>query len=252
MSNSTKRAAIVIRQLEKNTGAARNAFEQIRLLQREGYKVDVIGQKLDKKKIRDYGATPVQVRIFFKKGYKRRIAFENKVSSILKRRNYNLVLGHGDNFSQDVLFLHNCVHLASELVHGKKLSSTDSVGRLHEEMISKGDYKLLIANSRAMKRDLVDRFGVDESKIEVLYQGFSPSEFDVDQKSEWREKIRKNLGLSDDKLLIGLVTSGAFAKRNVDLFIRAISKIDEKLKAKCNFVIVGRDPLEAELRKKSR
>ena len=50
MSNSTKRAAIVIRQLEKNTGAARNAFEQIRLLQREGYKVDVIGQKLDKKK----------------------------------------------------------------------------------------------------------------------------------------------------------------------------------------------------------
>ena len=64
-------------------------------------------------------------------------------------------------------------------------------------------------------------------------------------------KIRKNLGLSDDKLLIGLVTSGAFAKRNVDLFIRAISKIDEKLKAKCNFVIVGRDPLEAELRKKA-
>lgn len=245
-SANKKTAAIVIRQLEKNTGASRNALEQARMLIGQGYKVDLIGQYIKKDRVAESGINFIVVRTWFKKGYQRRISFERKVDRILKNRNYDLVFGHGDNFSQDVLFPHNCVHLASELVHGKDLADDDSVGRIHSELFTKGSYKLVVANSFLMKRDLIDRFQISEKLIEVVHPGFSPKQFDLSQKSAWREEKRKELGLAPETVLVGLVTSGAFDKRNVKLFIEAISNIDPVLIGKCHFVIVGKDAHESD------
>ena len=53
---SKKTAAVIIRELEKNTGASRNALEQARLLRDHGFAVDIIGQYVNIKRVQDAGA----------------------------------------------------------------------------------------------------------------------------------------------------------------------------------------------------
>ncbi len=149
------------------------ALEHGRLLKEHGFEVDIIGQYVNIQRVRDNGANPIVVKTWFKKGYSRRISFDRKVTRLLKKNNYDLVFGHGDNFHQDILFPHNCVHLAHELVHGSPLDSNDSVGLIHAELFQNGTFKQIIANSYLMKNDLIERFNIETDLIDVVHPGFS-------------------------------------------------------------------------------
>ena len=80
-----------------------------------------------------------------------------------------LVIGHGDILNQDILYIHNCVHLAYELVERKSLPEDHEVGSIHTSILTKGSYKVLICNSEMMKNDLVKRFKIDPEKAVVIY-----------------------------------------------------------------------------------
>ena len=185
---------------------------------------------------------PIVVKTWFKKGYSRRISFDRKVTRLLKKNNYDLVFGHGDNFQQDILFPHNCVHLAHELVQGSPLNSNDSVGRIHERLFQNGTFKHIIANSYLMKNDLIERFNIEADIIDVVHPGFSSKQFDFSQKQKWREEKRAEFNVSEDQCLVGLITSGVFDKRNLDLFIRSIAALNPSVREKCKFIVLGKDP----------
>jgi UDP-glucose:(heptosyl)LPS alpha-1,3-glucosyltransferase len=76
-----------------------------------------------------------------------------------------------------------------------------------------------------MKNDLVSRFNLDPQKVRVIYPevNFSKFKFEDAQKSkfEWREKFE----FKKDEIVIGLITSGNFKKRNLDLLIESFREI---------------------------
>ncbi|MEZ4871814.1 MAG: glycosyltransferase family 4 protein [Bdellovibrionales bacterium] len=226
----------------KTTGAARNTLEQTRMFRSLGWEPHVFAEFINKENIEQSGGIPHKVFAWPLSNYKRRLLFAKNTERKIEKGDFDLVLGHGEIFNQDVLFLHNCVHLANELVKGKPLPKNHPVGQIHEKILTEQKFKLVVCNSNLMKADLHKRYQIPLEKLVTIHPGYSPEQFNMNQSDELRDAFRSNHKIDQSKLLIGLVTSGNFEKRNVDIFIKASSLLPENLLNQCQFIVVGKGP----------
>jgi UDP-glucose:(heptosyl)LPS alpha-1,3-glucosyltransferase len=93
-----------------------------------------------------------------------------------------------------------------------------------------------------MKKDLCHRFSIPEDKTEVIYPEYNPEKFNLENSKANREQMRQNLGLKDE-VVIGLITSGNFKKRNVSLLLKALTLLEDKTNLKV--IIAGKDKQDA-------
>lgn len=173
----------------------------------------------------------------------KRLNFARKADQFMNQQSYDLVVGHGDNLKQDILFLHNCIDLAYELMYEKPIAQDNPMHLLHSMIIEKGMFQRVVANSHLMKADLIHRYHIPEDKIDIVYPGFSPAIFYV-QSEENIQQQRTALGISPDEVVVGFVTSGDFRKRGVDKFVNLICQLPESLKKKVKFLIVGKGEIK--------
>ncbi|MFA5139458.1 MAG: glycosyltransferase family 4 protein [Elusimicrobiota bacterium] len=218
MDRARVKLAIACRDVRGVTGTTTTILEHSRRLAALGWEVHVFGERLDSARIRDAGAHPRRVPAWpFGSAFKRRLfswLFERR----LKRERFDLVWGHGDTLTQDVLSLHNCVHAAHQCAHDGPLPASSGVGRMHARMLSEKRFRLLIANSELMKREVAARFRVDEASMAVIHPGHDPKRF--------HPAGRRPAG----ELSVGLITSGDFAKRGVSVFIEAVSRLRTRVR----------------------
>ena len=207
------------------SGTPRQVLQHTRYLSNKGCKVYVVAQRINKKAVRAHGGIPVKVPVWPIKGFFHRKFFALQTRLIQRIHKPQLTLGHGDIFDQDVLYLHNCIHLAHELTHGKPLPADNAVGKIHAKQLKEQSFKLLVCNSNMMKQDIENRFNVPDAKMEVIYPEHDETRFTIDRKKEGRQKRREIMGFSDDEIVISLITSGDFKKRNVKLLIEVIDKL---------------------------
>lgn len=219
------RAAIVCRLVTGFGGATTIVLEQARRLARAGWDVDVLAARADAAAIKASGARLVRLPHWPWGSHFKRKLFAGAAARACAGR-YDVVHGHGDDFICDLLSLHNCVHAAHEAIYGTALPTSDATGRFHERMLKTGRFKTLIANSQLMKRDVVARFGVDASRVRVIYPGLRADKFQFADRARLRVGARQELGFSDDDIVIGLITSGDFEKRGVPGFLAAFAKVE--------------------------
>lgn len=232
------RIAIVCREVRGNTGTSRTVLEHSRRLTARGWEVSVVGERLDEAALRACGARPAAFwRWPLGRSLRRRL-FEARADRFVAR-GFDLVHGHGDNLRQDVLSLHNCVHAAHEAVHGRPLGES-AVGKVHERLLRGRLFRRLIANSALMKADAVSRFGVPAERVLVIHPGHDPQRFNPETRMRLRAAARAELGAGPDDLLVGLITSGDFAKRGVDAFIAAAGLLASRLPA-LKAVVAGKE-----------
>ena len=155
-------------------------------------------------------------------------------------RGHDLVHGHGDLLAQDLLSLHNCVHAAHEAAAGEPLPPGDAVGRLHALQLKERRFRLLAANSKLMKDDVLRRFGVPAEMMEVVYPGFDETRFRAADRARLGAGLRRELGLTVDQPLFGLITSGDFEKRGVTPFLKAFARTAEPVPT-ARALIVGKE-----------
>jgi UDP-glucose:(heptosyl)LPS alpha-1,3-glucosyltransferase len=226
-------------QLHKNSGSARTAFENIRYFKSKGFAVHVASMTLDKDTIRSLGATPHKMLPWFKStGMWRRRWYDYQVKKLRKKLNPQITVGHGDILEQDVLTLHNCVFLASELIHNKPLGSHHEMAQTHGPILIAQKFKKMIANSELMKVDTINRFSVPSENIHVVYPALDTQVFFPNP--EAKNKLRERFGFPD-KVIVSLVTSGNFKKRGLDLFIEAIESLPQEIKEMASFRVLGKD-----------
>jgi UDP-glucose:(heptosyl)LPS alpha-1,3-glucosyltransferase len=226
-----KTALICMLQLHKNSGSARTAFENIRYFKNKGYEVHVAAMTLDKKSIMAEGAIPHKMLPWLKStGMWRRRWYNWQVQNLRKKLKPTITLGHGDLQEQDVVTLHNCVFLASELILGKPLAADHEMAITHGSLLKNKGFKKLIANSNLMKEDCIKRFGISAHDIHVVYPALDTRAFSPEK----REKITP-------KVNVALVTSGNFKKRGLDLFLEAINSLPEGVRARASFRVLGKD-----------
>lgn len=234
---------ISILQLHKSAaGAMRNAHEQIRYFRSKGHEVHVMSDLMDAEAVLKSGGIPHKTLKWPSTGRNRRRFYDWQVRRWVRRNKPDLVVGHGDLSQQDVLCLHNSVHLAHELIHGTPLPESSEMWPIHTPQLRDRKFKHLIANSNLMRDDLIRRFSIPPEMITVVYPAYDDHKFTPVDPSE-RKKIRQGFGIGNDEVVVGLITSGNFRKRGIDVFFEALSSLPEDIRARARFWVVGKDKL---------
>lgn len=163
--------------LEKTySGACRSVHEEIKYFRSIGCEVHTVSENANVADIEKSGGIYHKTsRFFWQKKLKRRIQFSNETLRLAQKLSVDLLIGHGDLQHPDVHFIHNCVHLACEKIHGKPLPKDDEMYLTHTPIIVNRQYKHIVANSYLMKNELMERFAVPEEDISVIYPAIDES-----------------------------------------------------------------------------
>lgn len=221
-----KKALVSQKDLHETTsGVPRKVHQEIRLLSSLGFETYAIAEKIDNNAVKNSQGIPVKTFRWPFSGYFRRKFYAQRVQAWIDKNKPDIVIGHGDIFKQDLLYIHNCVHLAFELMNGKPMPADHEVGRIHSQILSEQNFKLLVCNSKLMQDDLTKRFNIPIKKTIVIHPEVDKEKFNQNNAKVLREKRRKILAIDEKTIIVGLITSGNFKKRNVGLLIEAAKNI---------------------------
>ena len=106
---------------------------------------------------------------------------------------------------------------------------------------------LLVANSRLVADALCARFGAAPERVVVQHPGFQAARFNPSRAAELRASARRDLGVAPGTPLVGLITSGDFEKRGLDVFVGAAEQITAG-RPDARFLVVGSKSLPAAVR----
>lgn len=84
--------------------------------------------------------------------------------------------------------------------------------------------KLIIANSKMVKEQIVRHYKVPEERISIIYNGVDLMRFTPENKDKWRKDIRCSLNVSEGSRILLFVGSG-FERKGLKTFIDAVSLI---------------------------
>lgn len=227
--NNIKAKTILISQKDLHSttsGVPRIVHQQIKYFSDSGSTVYAAAERIDKLAVESSGGIPVKTFRWPISGFYRRLNYIKRIQKLQKKLKPNLVIGHGDIIDQDICFIHNCVHLAHEKIHGTPMSSDHEVGKIHREILTQQRFKVLVCNSLMMKNDLIQRFSIPESKVEVLYPLFKADKFYPG--SGERAKTRETFGFMEEDVVLGFITSGNFKKRNLSLLLEAVAELSKE------------------------
>ncbi|MDR0747382.1 MAG: glycosyltransferase family 4 protein [Helicobacteraceae bacterium] len=229
------RVAIAKRDMSGTKTAASNiALEQTAFLSAMGHEVFVIAEnfgRYGKDRVKIAGGTAVStfnLPLGFGKGrYFRRKFFASRTQAWIERHHMDFVIGHGDIMRQNLLYMHNCVHLAHERLTGKPLPADHDVGRMHGELLRNGVWDVLVCSSEMMRADLMRRFDLPADKTTVIYPAFDIPRFEAskEERGRLRKDVRERFKIDDETILISLITSGDLRIRNARGLIDAFSEI---------------------------
>lgn len=224
---------------DTTSGVPKKVLQELQFFKNLGHEAYAIAETINVDMVKEFGGLPIKTFRWPISGFFRRKFYNRQVENWVNKNEPGIVIGHGDILHQDVLFIHNCVHLAHELIEGEPLPENHEVGKVHEAILKEGTFKLLICNSQMMKDDLVKRFKLDESKVKVIYPEVNLKKFTVDNAEAVRKEWRNKFGFTDSDFVIGLVTSGNFKKRNLGLLIEAFKDVLKEIPHAKLFVAGG-------------
>jgi len=113
--------------------------------------------------------------------------------------------------------------------------------------------RAVICNSRMVKREIIEHFGVDDAKLHVVYNGVNTEKFHPGLKQH-RSEVRRELGIADDATVLIFVGSG-FERKGLAQAIEAIGQVStsrnstETQPPDAHLIVVGRDSRQRKFRR---
>jgi UDP-glucose:(heptosyl)LPS alpha-1,3-glucosyltransferase len=209
--------------LAGQTGGARTIIQHLRYFKAFGWEPRLFVSQITPERRTEIDCKIVKVPTLKLGGVVKRVSHAWCADWLARRWKPAIIWGHGDLLRQDVLSLHNCLHLTAERLTGH--ASTSSHMKLHDRQLTRPDtFRHIIANSRLMKADLIERYRIDAAKITVIYPGYDPAVFGFGD--DWRQTLvrrRAALGLDPSHFVVLFATSGAYKKRGVGRFLDGLA-----------------------------
>jgi UDP-glucose:(heptosyl)LPS alpha-1,3-glucosyltransferase len=165
----------------------------------------------------------------------RTMSFARAVEKHLRRSRYDLVFALGRTWSQDVLRLGGGCHRtwletgyavgksAAARRAGKARGRHRAALRIEERALRPGACRRIIANSQMVKRDVIGRFGLSPSAVEVIYNGADLERFHPGRRAKEGARLRRELGFAPDDLVVLFLGSG-YARKGLDVVIQAFAR----------------------------
>jgi glycosyltransferase involved in cell wall biosynthesis len=148
-----------------------------------------------------------------------------------------IVVDHGACLTHaDITFVHNLYTEAQRFV--ARAEWADEIERERALFTELAADTRIIANSELVKSALIRSFALTSERIDVIYPGFRSAVFRSAATAVLRARARAALGFDASARLVGLVTSGDFEKRGLDVFLAAGARIAERV-PDVRFLVVG-------------
>jgi len=174
------------------------------------------------------------LRFFLRTGIKVRRAAPAEVGAA--RSATTLVVDHGLAIPDaDLVFVHNLAAEANRFMPEQDLAAAAAEQQFFRSL---SPATHVVANSALVARALGERFGVARERMTIHHPGYQGSRFDPAMRGQLRAVARRGLGIADSTPLVGLVTSGNFAKRGLDLFVTMAEQVGAAL-PDARFLVVG-------------
>jgi len=97
--------------------------------------------------------------------------------------------------------------------------------------------RLIIANSRRGKEEIIRHYGVDASKIRVIYNGVDLNRFNPENRARYRQQMREELGVKERDAVLLFIGSG-FKRKGLPFILKSLPLIERK---DLTLLVVGRD-----------
>ena len=86
------------------------------------------------------------------------------------------------------------------------------------------DTPLIIANSKMVREQIIQHYGVEESRIMIIYNGVDLVRFSPENRVRWRKDVRESLSIPEDSPVLLFVGSG-FERKGLTTLIDSIPLI---------------------------
>lgn len=101
-------------------------------------------------------------------------------------------------------------------------------------------YGRLIALTERVKRELIEHYGVPDADVDVLPNGFSAEEFNIERRSRERDAVRRQLSIPPDAKVVIFVANET-ERKGFGPLLRAIGRLNDP---RVHLLAVGRLNLE--------
>lgn len=109
-----------------------------------------------------------------------------------------------------------------------------------ESRLFAGGARLIVANSKKGKEEIIRHYGTPAERIEVLYNGVDLQRFRFEDRKKVRERVRGRWGIGLDEILLLFVGSG-FTRKGLWSLVEALSLVVERAPGvKVCLLVVGR------------
>jgi UDP-glucose:(heptosyl)LPS alpha-1,3-glucosyltransferase len=182
-------------------------------------------------------------------------SFAQAVCGIARERRFDLVQSHERIACCDIYRAGDGVHARWLQCRGRVSSPLRRVlTRLHpyhryvlsaeRRTFTSPALRAVVCNSRMVRDDVQRRFGVDDAKLHVIYNGVDLDQFSPLGRQMHRAAMRSKLGIPEGARVVLFVGSG-FERKGMDALLRAFARLDSGAR----LLVVGTDSSQDRYRK---
>ncbi len=216
------RVALVHTRILHRGGLETRLFSYMKYLRDAGHEVTAIVYRVGRGVKVPKGIRVIHVRIpYIPKVYRARV-FDNRLGAILDRENIDFVLSLGRTSHHDAVLLPGS-HLGYLRAMGKSPSSLSDKLQIYMDRRAYAAPGRILACSQMIKDEVVELYGVNPEKIEVLYPPTDTRRFHLRHK-EQKAELRRKYGFTEKKLTF-LLVSASHKRKGLPLLMEVFSRL---------------------------
>lgn len=179
--------------------------------------------------------------------HRRCLKFSRTILSLLPEISHDAVVGFNKMPGLDVYYAADSCYQArtrnvgalASLVMGRY---TTYVG--FEKAIFSPEAKTeILSISPQEQRRFIECYGTPEKRFHLLPPGISADRFRPDNADDIRARIRSELGVAEDQIML-LMVGSAFQTKGVDRSLRAVASLPEALRERVRMFVLGRGKID--------
>ncbi len=216
------RIALVHTRILYRGGLETRLFSYMRYLRDAGHEVTVIVFRVGRGVEVPKGIRVIHVRLpHIPKRFRSRV-FDNKLEGILAREGFDFALSLGRTSHHDAVLLPGN-HLGYLRALGQEPRGIKDNTQIYMDRRAYAAPGRILACSQMMKDEVVELYGADPEKIEILYPPTDTARFNLGVK-ERREAYRKKYGFSEGKRSF-LLVSASHSRKGLPLLLEVFAQL---------------------------
>ncbi|TDJ06047.1 MAG: glycosyltransferase family 1 protein [Deltaproteobacteria bacterium] len=177
-------------------------------------------------------------------------AFARAVEKHVASSRYDIVVGLGRTWSQDVVRCGGCHrtylemerrHLMSrwERLRGKGALKGWVALQIERRAFAPGCYRRILVNSQMIERDIMRRYPVRDEDLAVVYNGVDPERFHPRLRAQAGAELRRVLGIGSEEMVLLMLGSG-YARKGLRPLLESLPEVVRQWPA-LRLLVAGRD-----------